>query len=73
MLNGSEKDKDVFTIRVIGERELVANRTVLARENFLWAGSPLHTLAASLKGDEGMGADLCSFQRKLEFGVERSH
>ena len=28
----------------------MANSTVLARENFLWPGSPLHTLAASLRG-----------------------
>ena len=47
----------------MGESGLMANRTILARENFLWPGSPLHTLAASLKGDEGMGL-ICAVSKE---------
>lgn len=62
MLNGSGRDKGVFMISVNGgwEGGFMANKTVLVKKNFLWPGSLLHTLAASLKGD-----DLCSFQRKI--------
>ena len=48
--------KDAFTVRMNGGwGGFMADRTVLARGNFLWPGGPLHTLAASLNrgGEDG--------------------